>query len=101
MPRTFRIPQARIDGVHGAVMTRVARRMWVKVPDNAYVLWRRADARHVVRAGPRLTTYAEMASAGAIGCSWCRDPASQRPGPFAVGETGTGTCLRFSRVERA
>jgi hypothetical protein len=112
MPSTFRIPQARIDGAYGAVMTRVAKRMWGKVPDNAYVLWHNKPVLKAVfgfeqKVGkwsaldPHLKTYAEMASAGVIGCSWCRDPASQRPGPFAVGETGTGTCLRFSRVERA
>jgi len=39
MPSNFRIPQARLDGAYGALMTRVAKRMWGKVPDNAYVLW--------------------------------------------------------------
>jgi hypothetical protein len=49
MPSTFRIPQARIDGAYGAVMTRVAKRMWGKVPDNAYVL--RHPAAGPVRSG--------------------------------------------------
>lgn len=84
MPSQFRIPQARLDGAYGAVMTRVARRMWGQVPDNAYVLWHNKP---VVRAvfgfeqkvakwsalDPHLKAYAEMASAGAIGCSWCLD----------------------------
>jgi hypothetical protein len=39
MPSQFRIPQARIDGTYGAVMTRVAKRLWGKVPDNDYLLW--------------------------------------------------------------
>ena len=39
MPSQFRIPKARIDGAYGAVMTRVAKRMWGEVPDNAHVLW--------------------------------------------------------------
>jgi hypothetical protein len=28
MPSTFRIPRARLDGVYGRVMTKVAERMW-------------------------------------------------------------------------
>ena len=39
MPSKFRIPKATIDGAYGAVMRRVAKRMWGQVPDNAYVLW--------------------------------------------------------------
>ena len=84
MPSSFRIPRARIDGAYGAVMTRVARRMWGQVPDNAYVLWHN---RPVLKAlfgfenkvqkwkalDPHLKAYAEMASAGVIGCSWCMD----------------------------
>ena len=38
-PQRMRLPKATIDGAYGAIMTRVARRMWGKVPDNAYVLW--------------------------------------------------------------
>ena len=39
MSSKFRIPKATIDGAYGAVMRRVATRMWGQVPDNAYVLW--------------------------------------------------------------
>lgn len=84
MPSQFRIPPARLDGAYGALMTRVARRMWGEVPDNARVLWHH---RSVMRAvfgfeqkvarwsalDPHLKAYAEMASAGVIGCSWCLD----------------------------
>ena len=84
MPSQFRIPKARIDGAYGAVMTRVARRMWGQVPDNAYVLWHNLPVLKPVfgfeqKVGrwkaldPHLRAYAEMASAGAIGCSWCLD----------------------------
>jgi hypothetical protein len=34
----MRLPQATIAGAYGAIMTRVARRMWGQVPDNAVVL---------------------------------------------------------------
>ena len=84
MPSKFRIPKARLDGVYGAVMTRVARRMWGEVPDNAYVLWHNKPVLKAVfgfeqkvakwsALDPHLKAYAEMASAGVIGCSWCLD----------------------------
>ena len=89
MPSQFRIqrmrlPQATIDGAYGAIMTRVARRMWGKVPDNAYVLWHNKPVLKAVfgfeqkvakwsALDPHLKAYAEMASAGVIGCSWCLD----------------------------
>lgn len=84
MPSNFRIPKATIDGAYGAVMRRVAQRMWGKVPDNAYVLWHNKQVMNAVFGFERkvakwsaldahLKTYAVMASAGAIGCSWCMD----------------------------
>lgn len=84
MPSNFRIPKATIDGAYGAVMRRVAQRMWGKVPDNAYVLWHNKPVMNAVFGFERkvakwsaldahLKTYAVMASAGAIGCSWCMD----------------------------
>lgn len=84
MPSQFRLPKARIDGAYGALMTRVARRMWGQVPDNAHVLWHNKPVLRAVfgfeqKVGrwsaldPHLKSYAEMASAGVIGCSWCLD----------------------------
>jgi alkylhydroperoxidase family enzyme len=84
MPSQFRIPKATLDGAYGALMTRIARRMWGEVPDNAYVLWHNLPVAKAVfgfeqkvakwkALDPHLKTYAEMASAGAIGCSWCMD----------------------------
>ena len=84
MPSSFRIPKARIDGAYGAVMTRVVRRMWGQMPDNAYVLWHNKPVLKAIfgfeqkvqkwtALDPHLKTYAEMASAGVIGCSWCLD----------------------------
>ena len=84
MPSQFRIPQARLDGAYGALMTRIARRTWGQVPDNAYVLWHNKAVLRAVfgfeqKVGrwkaldPHLKAYAEMASAGVIGCSWCLD----------------------------
>lgn len=84
MPSSFRIPAATIDGAYGAVLTRVARRTWGQVPDNAHVLWHNRPVLKAVLGfeqriarwkalDPHLTTYAVMASAGVIGCSWCLD----------------------------
>ena len=84
MPSQFRIPPARLDGAYGALMTRVARRMWGEVPDNARVLWHHKPVMRAVfgfeqkvarwsALDPHLKAYAEMASAGVIGCSWCLD----------------------------
>lgn len=81
---TFRIPRATITGGYGAAMQWYARRTWGQVPDNAYVLWHN---RKVLKAvfgferkvaafdalDPGLKSLAEMASAAAIGCSWCLD----------------------------
>ena len=83
-PQKMRLPKATLDGAYGAIMTRVARRRWGQVPDNAYVLWHNLPVAKAVfgfeqKVGrwkaldPHLKTYAEMASAGAIGCSWCLD----------------------------
>ncbi|HEV2796909.1 MAG TPA: carboxymuconolactone decarboxylase family protein [Nocardioides sp.] len=84
MPSQLRIPKATLHGAYGALMSRIAKRMWGEVPDNAYVLWHNLPVAKAVfgfeqkvakwkALDPHLKAYAEMASAGAIGCSWCMD----------------------------
>lgn len=84
MPSRFRIPKARITGLYGAVLTAYARRKWGQLPDNGYVLWhnRRVLKTTLALEGrvakwkaldPSLSSYAQMAAAGVIGCSWCLD----------------------------
>ena len=84
MPSQFRIPKATLDGAYGAIMTRVARRMWGQVPDNAYVLWHHRKVLKAVfsfegrvakwdELDAHLKSYAQLASAAVIGCSWCID----------------------------
>ncbi|HYF71686.1 MAG TPA: carboxymuconolactone decarboxylase family protein [Nocardioides sp.] len=84
MPSTFRIPQAEVTGLYGKVMSAYARRTYGQIPDNAYVLWHhrpvlKAILRFEQRVAkwraldPHLKSYAELASAGVIGCSWCLD----------------------------
>jgi len=84
MPSNFRIPQAVPSGAYARVMTVVAERRWGEIPDNAYVL---LHNRPVLKAlfgfegklakwkalDPHLKTYAVLASAATIGCSWCLD----------------------------
>lgn len=84
MPSRFRIPKARITGLYGAIITAYARHKWGQLPDNGYVLWHN---RRVLKTtlslesgaakwnalDPSLSSYAQMASAGIIGCSWCLD----------------------------
>jgi alkylhydroperoxidase family enzyme len=84
VPSTFRIPKASITGLYGKVMTAYARRTWGQVPDNAYVLWHHRDILKAVLSfegkvarwhalDEDLKSYAQLASAGVIGCSWCLD----------------------------
>ena len=84
MPSRFRVPKAELTGLYGKVMTAWARRAFGEVPDNAFVLWHnRKVLTSVFRfeqrvakydaLDPHLKTYAQMASAGVIGCSWCLD----------------------------
>jgi AhpD family alkylhydroperoxidase len=84
MPSNFRVPRARVDGLYGRVLLAYARRTYGQVPDNAYVLWHHRPAlkavlgleRKVARfdaLDPHLKSFAVMAAAASIGCSWCLD----------------------------
>ncbi|GAA2148508.1 hypothetical protein GCM10009844_26960 [Nocardioides koreensis] len=84
-PSTFRIPKAEISGAYGALVKMFARRMLGdELPDNLYVYFHnkpvlkavmsfsgKVRAWHVL--DPTLSSYAQLASAGVIGCSWCLD----------------------------
>jgi len=84
MPSTFRIPAAAMDSPAARLVSAVARRMYGRVPDTVLVLWHhrkvlRADLAWERRIAtwdtldPHLKTFAVMASAASIGCSWCLD----------------------------
>jgi alkylhydroperoxidase family enzyme len=84
MPSTFRIPKAEISGLYGRVMSAYARRTWGQVPDNAYVFWHHRQVLRAVfsfegkvskwdKLDENLKSYAQLASAAVIGCSWCLD----------------------------
>jgi AhpD family alkylhydroperoxidase len=82
---TFRIPKAPITGLYGAMMKLFAKRMLGgEFPDNGYVYFHHKPVLKAVlsfegkvakwdRLDPMLKSYAQLASAGTIGCSWCLD----------------------------
>ena len=84
MASTYRIPRAELTGAYGRLLETVTRRMWGKVPDNLYVAFHHRPVMNAVfgferkvakwdALDPHLKTYATMATAAAIGCSWCLD----------------------------
>lgn len=84
MSSTFRIPRATITGLYGKVMSVYARRTFGQIPDNAYVLFHHKEVLKAVlsfegkvskwdRLDENLKSFAQLASAGVIGCSWCLD----------------------------
>lgn len=84
MPSTFRIPRKELTGLYGRAIGWYARRAFGQVPDSAYFLAHHPRAMRAVfglemKVGrwksldPTLKTLAEMATAAAVGCSWCLD----------------------------
>ncbi|MGH3336964.1 MAG: carboxymuconolactone decarboxylase family protein [Nocardioides sp.] len=84
MPSTFRIPRATVAGLYGKALSVHARRTYGQVPDNVHVYWHHRPVLKAVlgfeqkvakwdRLDENLKSYAQLASAGVIGCSWCLD----------------------------
>jgi AhpD family alkylhydroperoxidase len=84
MPSSFHVPKADLEGLYAKVLSGYARRTYGQVPDNAYVLWHHRPALKAVlgferrvarfdRLDPHLRSFAVMAAAASIGCSWCLD----------------------------
>ena len=84
MTSTTRVPQAEITGVYGAVLTRFSRKVFGEVPDALGVMWHnRPVLRFSLGLGRKaarweecdedLKSYAHMAVASLIGCSFCLD----------------------------
>lgn len=84
MPSNFRIPKASIDGIYGRMLSTYAKRTYGEIPDFAYVVFHHkpltkamlsfeGKAAKFDRLDPNLKSYAVMASAAMIGCSWCMD----------------------------
>ena len=84
MTSTFRIPKAPISGLYGKFMSAYARRVFGQIPDGAHVYFHHKRVLKDVMAfegkvqkwgelDETLKSYAQLASAGTIGCSWCLD----------------------------
>ena len=82
---TFRIPKAEITGVYGAMMKLYAKtKLGGEFPDGGYVYFHHKPLLRAVlgfegkvtrwrELDPHLKSYAQLASAAVIGCSWCLD----------------------------
>ena len=84
MASSTRVPATEITGMYGALMKTMSRKMLGEVPEALGVMWhypavlkdmmrfgRKAESWN--RLDPNLATFAAMAAAGAIGCSFCLD----------------------------
>jgi len=84
MSSTTRIPKAQITGLYGYLLKRFSRKLIGDVPEPAKVWWHnRAVLTSVTGLGrkaqkwdrldPNLKSFAHMAVAALVGCSWCLD----------------------------
>ncbi|SNR78850.1 Alkylhydroperoxidase family enzyme, contains CxxC motif [Haloechinothrix alba] len=84
MASTPRIPEAEITGVYGALIKRFSRKMFGEVPEAVGVMWHNLpvlkDSMGLGRKAAKwkecdknLKSYAHMAVASLIGCSFCLD----------------------------
>jgi AhpD family alkylhydroperoxidase len=84
MSSTPRIPKAEITGLYGYVVKRFSRKLLGVVPESAEVMWHSRPVftasmgfgRKVQRwdrLDPNLKSFATMAVAALVGCSWCLD----------------------------
>jgi alkylhydroperoxidase family enzyme len=84
MTNETRIPPTEVTGLYGALVKLAARKMIGRVPDSVGVMWnnkavmkssmgigRKVEGWHAL--DPNLASYAGMASAATIGCSFCLD----------------------------
>jgi AhpD family alkylhydroperoxidase len=84
MSSTTRIPKAEITGIYGYLLKRFSRKLLGDVPEPAEVMWHnRAVLTSSMGFGrkvqkwdqldPHLKSFAHMAVAALVGCSWCLD----------------------------
>jgi AhpD family alkylhydroperoxidase len=84
MASSTRVPPTEITGIYGALLKTMSRKMLGQVPDAAGVMWhypavfkdmmkfgRRTESWN--RLDPTLATFATMATAATVGCSFCLD----------------------------
>src|SRR5581483_7763158 len=78
-----RIPKADITGLYGYVLKRFSRKLLGDVPESVEVTWHNKVLSTVMAIGrksdewdqldPNLKSFAHMAVASLVGCSWCLD----------------------------
>jgi AhpD family alkylhydroperoxidase len=84
MSSTLRIPKVEITGLYGAALKRFSRKLLGEVPEPAEVMWHNRavltdvsgfgrKAQKWDRLDPNLKSFAHMAVAALVGCSWCLD----------------------------
>ena len=84
MTRTTRMPKTQMTGPYGAVLRRVGKRMFGEVPEPLEVMWsNRPVLAFYLALGQKaqkwkscdktLKSYAHMAVASLVGCTWCLD----------------------------
>jgi AhpD family alkylhydroperoxidase len=84
MASTTRVPPTEITGIYGSLLKTMSRRMLGQVPEGLRVMWhhpavlkdtmtfgRKTESWN--RLDPNLASFATMAAAGVIGCSFCLD----------------------------
>jgi AhpD family alkylhydroperoxidase len=84
MSSKTRIPKAEITGLYGYAVKRFSRKLLGEVPEPAEVMWHNRKVLSASMAlgrkaqkwdqlDPDLKSYANMAVASLVGCSWCLD----------------------------
>ena len=84
MSSTTRIPKAEINGLYGYLLKRFSRKLLGDVPEPAEVMWHNRavlstftgfgrKAQKWDQLDPALKSFAHMAVAALVGCSWCLD----------------------------
>jgi alkylhydroperoxidase family enzyme len=84
MASSRRIPQAELTGLYGAVVKRMSRKMFGEVPEPVGVAWHNRRALNLSfsigrkmqkfdQCDENLKSFAHMATASLIGCSFCLD----------------------------
>jgi alkylhydroperoxidase family enzyme len=84
MDTTTRVPKADITGVYGYLLKRFSRKLFGDIAEPAEVMWHNqrvlrstmgfgAKVQKWDQLDPDLKSYAHMAVAAYVGCSWCLD----------------------------
>jgi AhpD family alkylhydroperoxidase len=84
MSSTTRIPKAEITGLYGWMVKRFSRKLLGDVPESVEVMWHHRPALKLFfglgsksdkwhELDPNLKSFAHMAVASLVGCSWCLD----------------------------